>query len=112
MGKKNKKEGKVLRFERERKRCLEVHVAGAGGKEKVYELPLAGSLDLGESMALMRAYNAPKKRRDNAFFMWFYDFVCKHVDKRAVDSLSADQFRAIAEAWQGESDDEGVGPGE
>ena len=85
-------------------RVLEVHVPTPKGKERVYKLPLAGSLDLGDSMAMMRAYNAPKRKRDRAFFLWFYDFACRHISKQVIDSLSQDQFGKLAQKWQEESD--------
>ena len=93
-----------LRFDHEDVKALEVHVPKPNGKDRVYRLPLAGSLSLGDSMAMMRAYNAPKRKRDRAFFLWFYEFCCRYVDKRAIDSLSQDQFSLLAEKWQEESD--------
>ena len=96
--------GRTLKFDRDDQKCLEVEVRGAKGKTKKCMLPLSGSLDLGDSMELMKAYNKPKKKRDHAFFLWFYDFACRHISKQVIDSLSQDQFGKLAQKWQEESD--------
>lgn len=104
--------GRTLKFDRDDQKCLEVEVRGAKGKTKKCMLPLSGSLDLGDSMELMKAYNKPKKKRDHAFFLWFYDFCCRHLGKATVDAMSADQFRHLADVWQDESDKDGASLGE
>ena len=102
----------VIKFEKEERQALEVHVQSPDGGESVYQLPLSGSLNMGESMGLMKAYDAPEEKRDNAFFVWFYDFACRNVSKVVVDSLTTDQFRQLADTWQSESQAAGASLGE
>lgn len=79
---------------------LEVHVEG---RKKVYKLPLANHLNVGDSMMLRAAAKAPKKKREEAFFDAFYQICCKYIDKAIIDGLSLDDLETLAAAWNEQS---------
>lgn len=90
MGKKH--EAVELTASGERPRGLRVRYGG-----KTYRLPLASQLSTGEAMALQAALHDGDGGTELA--LRFYEMVCRHVPKEAVDALSQEDFAALIDKW-------------
>lgn len=90
-------------------RSLEVKIKDTG---KVYHVPLADSLAMGDAMALRKAQRQPKRKRQDAYFNAIYEIFCRYIPKKYIDQLSLDDFSRLADAWNDASNDTGVGAGE
>lgn len=82
------------------------------GRSRSYELPLRGSLKMGDLML----FRAPRDLDEADEAAWgfdaFYEFVGRYLPKDVVDDLMEEDFLALYREWDRQSDEEGVTQGE